>query len=70
MNCTIKNNPTSYREMIEKADYRINNKRLEELSKMGYSKFKIAGRLLSGADWFEVMCYYLIKPEYIDKAIN
>jgi len=52
------------RELIENSAHRVPNWRLEELSQMGYSHFKIAGRQWEPLDWLEVIVYYLVKPVY------
>ncbi len=46
----------------------ITNRQIyEKLYPMGYSNFKIEGRMVHAADILESFCYYLIKPEYRDE---
>lgn len=51
----------------------VSNQRINELYEMGYSQFKIAGRILMPYDWIRLMIYYLVKPEYhkkVEKIFN
>jgi hypothetical protein len=41
-----------------------------QLSEMGYSKFKIAGRVLYPNDWIRIMIYYFVKPEHQKKVLS
>lgn len=44
----------------------MTNQSINELYKMGFENFKIAGRTLGGESLLEILLYYLIKPEFHD----
>lgn len=47
-----------------KYKHAITNERLDELSKMGFQYFKLAGRSVSVVLWLDILLYYLALPEY------
>lgn len=59
-----RNDRTSISKLIHTHNYMVPNKRIDELDNMGFHHFKISGRLLSPIEWFEILVYYLVKPEY------
>lgn len=50
--------------VIEQATYHVPNNRLNELSDMGFSHFKISGRSWQPFIWLQLPIYYLGKPQY------
>ena len=67
---SCKDNNIPLTDLIEKSTYRVNNQRIEELSQMGFNNFKISGRLFNAIDWFTVITYYLVKPQYQGLVYN
>lgn len=44
----------------------ITLERINELAQMGFNHFKISGRNMFAPGWFRLVCYYLVKPEYLE----
>ena len=51
---------------IQQSPCAISNARIEKLSQLGFQYFKLSGRNLPPPRWFEIILYYLVKPEYIN----
>jgi collagenase-like PrtC family protease len=48
----------------------VTNERVEELTQMGITHFKLSGRGLKVPPLLEIFLYYLVKPEYQNKVRN
>ena len=55
-------------ENVAQYPHFVDNKRINELSDMGFSQFKISGRTVKPATWLRLIVYYLVKLEYQNKV--
>ena len=53
---------------VQRMPNAVTNERVDELAKMGFQYFKISGRQSPIHNWYEMIIYYLILPEYRDRV--
>lgn len=61
--CPFKSEGNIFSKIMQ-LPHAITNKRINELSEMGFEYFKISGRTIRLPQWIETIVYYLVKPEY------
>lgn len=62
--------PNELLSQILSRESAITNKRIDELSDMGFQYFKISGRFSTTEMFFRLVLYYLIKEKYYEKVYD